>query len=186
MIRHNNINLISYNYLANMNSGVELIKDTLWAGYTRFFFDAVILDKVKPYVNDKFFVNNFSLMKEHNGSVNFHTHVIDKFHIKAAHSSGITAIADGFFYAGFVGIIGTVLVIFSLGYLHDRRLIPIIGSSPAIFSLFCYQYFRTIMIGDGFLDFYLTRSLFTVSVFPLTIICLHYIFVSQRFKFKFS
>ncbi len=146
------------------------LKDGIWEIYFRTFNDVVILNDFRKFFKPEIITSRFSELQKEKGLNKFYTHQIKGFEQTAAHAQGITALSDGYAYFGSFGLYFTLTLLAMLALFNDSYLIPLFNLNQGTQVLFTYFIWTLLMWGDGFYDFYTTRSIATVLVFPLSVI----------------
>ncbi|MDD0852538.1 hypothetical protein HBN50_05480 [Halobacteriovorax sp. GB3] len=137
---------------------------TVTTMYTRVFAEGLVLNKI---IQSKEKTENKEVLRKMS-SVEFHTVEVDKSKDTTTHSSGITLISDGYFHYNLFGCFLALILAGLLAILNDAFFLTKKIYHP-LFICFLVFIFNKINWGDGLLDFYISRSFFTISAFPLTI-----------------
>lgn len=155
-------------FAPNDNKTIEFKKD-MWLAYYRVFNEPNIFLDFERFHGRPWFKNNYTVLKENKGANHFYTKILVN-HKGLAHSQGLTALSDGFLTLGLTGSFLTLLILFLIAKANDFGRIPIISRSLPGQVLVAGFLFTHLIWADGFFDFYLTRSIFTILVFPLSVI----------------
>lgn len=162
-------------YTISNESLLSKIAPKMWNTYFRTFNEVPIFGDLKKEFKHGFFANNFSMLMEYGGSNKYYTHNIIGFELDAPHAQGVTALSDGYAYFGEFGTYFTLLVLLSLAIANDLGRFPLFNSNLATQALLSFQIWMFFMWGDGLYDFYFTRSIFTILVFPASALVLNFL-----------
>lgn len=141
----------------------------IWDFYTRIFNDSMILKDFSHTFGNDFFANRYQLLQSKGGAERYYTKVIIGSPDHTAHSQGLTALSDGFIYFGQFGAYITIILLTFIALAIDVGQVPIINANIATQSLASYGLLNWLVWGEGFWDFYFTRSILTICVFPITL-----------------
>lgn len=147
-----------------------MAKHEVWDFYTRIFNDPMLIKDFNHTFDNSFFANRYSLLQSRGGAERFYTKEIIGSPEHVAHSQGLTALSDGFIYFGQFGAYITAILMMIIAHAIDLGKIPIINTNIATQSLSIYGLLNWLIWGEGFWDFYFTRSIMTICVFPITLI----------------
>lgn len=165
------ITFILGNHIRNINVNATNTlspKETTWLVYHRLFNEPIIIEDFKENLSISFLQNKISFFSSYNGLNNYYTHIIKKVPRDASHSQGITAISDSLAHFGLIGPALTLLIFYLLGIFGDYLAISL--KLYGVSAVINWMIFNWLIWGEGFWDFYLNRSIFTISVAPLSII----------------
>lgn len=149
----------------------------IWDSYKRILQNPEIFDNFSDLSQEKIFINNYSQLKEKGGLNIFYTREIKKIPKERPHMEGVTAFSEAY---GYFGLFGLALMSFTLALvlsLNDRGFIPFFNISLGTNILLTYTTFKGVIWGEGILDFTLSRSIFTKSVFPLSCVAIYFFLV---------
>jgi oligosaccharide repeat unit polymerase len=138
--------------------------------YYRLFPEAYLVQKFKDYTPQT--SHNWAKYKEHNGGLNFHTYVIDKTPIDNIHSSGMTALADGYLLGGKTGLLFTGLLLILAFISID----VFTTATPCLKTLSLYYLVGLTIYADGFWSYFFFRSPMTFLFVPIGGLVFVYLF----------
>tara|TARA_R110002072_G_scaffold1989_2_gene16403 strand:+ start:118374 stop:119747 length:1374 start_codon:yes stop_codon:yes gene_type:complete len=153
--------------------------------YQRNFYDAEIITKFFHYVDYQHPDTNRKNFYDNEGSVNYHTYVIDNIPRDKVHSSGTTLLADGYLLWSRKGIYISLFVIFLFATLNDLILRKVFRDEPGAYIAITFWIYGLTFWADGFWSFFMFRSPLTSLLFPILLIsfCIFNIFASRHPRF---
>lgn len=144
--------------------------------YTRIFNDPKLITDFRDTFGNQFFTNRYNQLQAKGGAERYYTKIIAGNPNYNAHSQGLTAISDGYIYFGQFGAYITVIFLCFVALAIDSGLIPIINANIGTQSLAIYGLLNWLIWGEGLWDFYFTRSILTICVFPITLYLCYILF----------
>lgn len=157
-LRENKMNLKSHNIQRE-----HYLDFVLEEAFFRLFPDAVLIERFKEFKPTGI---NWILFTKERGAPNIHTYLIDGFPRNAAHSSGITALTDGYLFAGQWGLIIAGISLLFIFLFFDFFFAQI----PSLKVLGITYFFHCLILGEGFISYLFFRNPMTSLASPFAIV----------------